>query len=220
MTKIKPSVEIIDVEQGSDLWFAAKLGIISASNFHKVMAGGEGKVRTRYMRDLAGELLTALPAETFQNGAMQRGKDMEAEAREYYARTKFVELLRVGFVKNVGLIHGTVVGASPDSLIGEDGGLEIKTMIPALMIEQIEKGSALPSEHRAQVQGNMWVCERYWWDFKLYYPGMPDYTVRVTRDDGYIAEIKSAVEKFSSELQSLVDRLRRLSAPKLKVAGK
>ena len=137
---------------------------------------------------------------------------MEAEARDHYARTKFADLRRVGFVKNAGLMKYAIAGASPDALIGDDGGLEIKTMIPALMIELLDKGAVMPNEHRAQVHGNMWVCQRAWWDFKIYYPRMPDFTVWVVRDDVYIAEIQKAVEIFSYDLKMLVDRLRKMGA--------
>jgi hypothetical protein len=208
----KSTVEIFDCDQGSDTWLNLRLGIPTASRFADIMAGGEGKMRTRYLRELAGEIVTGRPAETFKGGAMARGNDMEAEARDHYARTKFVDLRQVGFVKNAGLMKYAIAGASPDALIDTTGGLEIKTMIPALMIELFDKGSAMPNEHRAQVQGNMWVCEREWWDFKIYYPKMPDFTVRVTRDDSYIAEIQKAVEIFSYDLRVLVEKLRKMGA--------
>lgn len=206
------TVEIIDVEQGSPEWFEVKLGIPSASRFADIMAAGEGKMRTRYLRELAGEIITGRPAETFKSVAMARGNEMEAEARDHYARTKFADLRRVGFVKNAGLMKYAMVGASPDALIGDDGGLEIKTMIPALMIELLDKGATMPMEHRAQVHGNIWVCERSWWDLKIYYPRMPDFTVRVHRDDAYIEQIKNAVEIFSYDLKMLVERLRKMGA--------
>ena len=206
------TVEIIDVDQGSLEWFEAKLGIPSASRFSDIMAVGEGKMRTRYLRELAGEIITGRPAETFKGAAMVRGNDMEAEARDHYARTKFADLRRVGFVKNTGLMKYAIAGASPDALIGDDGGLEIKTMIPALMIELFDKGATMPPEHRAQVQGNMWVCERSWWDFKIYYPRMPDFTVRVMRDDAFIKQLSDDVERFSFDLKKLVERLRNMGA--------
>ncbi len=207
----KPSTaEIFEFEQNSPEWFEARLGIVTASNFHKVMAGGEGKVRTQYMRELAGEILSRRPAESFVSEAMRRGKHFEPEAIEHYARSCFDEVQRVGFVRNAGLMKYAVVGASPDALIGADGGLEIKTTLPALLIELLEKGAALPSEHRAQVHGSIWVCERKWWDLKIYYPGMPDYTVHVLRDDTYIKEISNAVEVFSYELKKLVEKLRAM----------
>lgn len=214
-TKAKPSgpelkshIEIFDCEQGSEDWVNCRLGVVTASNFSKVLAGGEGKVRTRYMRDLAGELLTGSQAENYTNSAMERGKKDEPEAAAQYARQNFVELKRIGFVKNSGLIKSAAVGASPDYLIGDDGGLEIKSMIPALMIELFEKGAGLPNEHRAQVQGCMWVCERKWWAVKIFYPGMPNYTVKVLRDEAYIVNTLSPeIEKFNHELKRLVERI-------------
>lgn len=208
----KSTVEILDCEQGSEEWFAARLGLPTASRFSDIMAAGEGKTRTRYLRELAGEIITGRPAETFKSIAMARGNEMEAEARDHYARTKFADLRRVGFVKNAGLMKYAIVGASPDALIGDDGGLEIKTMTPALMIELFDKGSAMPPEHRAQVHGNMWVCQRSWWDFKIFYPRMPDFTVRVQRDDVFIKQLSDEVERFSYDLKMLVDRLRKMGA--------
>jgi len=209
----EPTIEIFDCEQGTDEWKSLRLGIPTASRFADIMAAGEGKVRTRYLRELAGEIITGRPAETFKGSAMTRGNEMEAEARDHYARTKFADLRQVGFVKNASLMKFATVGASPDALIGDDGGLEIKTMIPALMIELFDKGSAMPNEHRAQVQGNMWVCEREWWDFKIYYPRMPDFTVRVLRDDSYIKQISNEIEQFSYDLKKLVERLRSMGSP-------
>ncbi len=204
------TVEIFDFEQNSPEWFEARLGIVTASNFHKVMAGGEGKVRAQYMRDLAGEILTGRPAEAFVSEAMRRGKQFEPEAIEHYARSTFEEVRRVGFVRNAGLMKYAVAGASPDALVGEDGGLETKTTTPAALIEMLEKDASLPTEHRAQVHGCMWVCERKWWDIKVYYPGMPDYTVHVERDDFYIKQISDAVEVFCYDLKKLVEKLRAM----------
>lgn len=208
----KTTFEIVPCTQGQPDWFEAKLGIPSASRFSDIMAKGDGKMRTRYLRELAGETITGKPAESFKGGAMTRGNEMEAEARDHYARTKFATLERVGFVKNAGLMKYAIVGASPDALIGDDGGLEIKTMFPALMIDLLSRGAGMPLEHRAQVQGNIWVCEREWWDFKIYYPKMPDFTVRVLRDEVFIAEIRREVEIFSHDLKKLVEWLRARGA--------
>ena len=206
-------LEIFDFEQGGDEWVKARLGVITASNFHKVMAGGEEqKTRARYMRQLAGEILTELPAETYDSAPMRRGKEMEDRAREDYAKRHFVELRRIGFAKNSGLMKYAVVGASPDSLVDHNGGLEIKTMMPELMIAEFERGARLLPANRAQVHGNIWVLEREWWDYKIFYDGMPPYEVRVHRDEKYIKEISDAVERFSYELKMLVKKLRDMGA--------
>lgn len=200
-------IEVFDCEQGSDEWKACRAGIPSASRFSDILAKGEGKMRSKYLRELAGERLTGEVAESFSNGHMDRGRIMEDEARDTYAFINNVEPKRVGFVRNGDK------GASPDSLIGDDGGLEIKTALPHIQIERILQGK-LPSEHRAQVQGNIWVCEREWWEFISHWPKLPQFKIRVYRDEAYIRELSDAIDAFNDELSLLVERIRAYGAPR------
>lgn len=204
-------LELIDCEQKSEEWAKARCGIITASRFGHVLADSEErKQRTAYLYDLAGEKITGIPAETYTNAAMERGNRMEAEARQWYVRNRFCQLTRVGFAKNSGLMKYAVIGASPDSLIDRDGGLEIKSMIPRGIIEQIVRGAGIPSAFRAQVQGNIWVFERKWWDLMLYYTGFPPVIMRIARDDAYIARLEAEIERFNYDLTQLVKRLEAL----------
>lgn len=200
-------IEIIDVEQGSEEWFKARLGLPTASNFSTIMAsgrsGGESKTRDKLLKQLAGEILTGEPAEAYTNFAMERGKAMEGEAREFYAFARDVVPTRVGFVRN------GIMGCSPDSLIGEDGVLEIKTQAPHLLIDTLTRGT-FPSEHRAQCQGSLLVTERKWVDLLVFYRGMPPFIQRQERDEPYIQEIKDAVDIFEGELRKLVDRIKAM----------
>lgn len=200
------SVEILDMDQGGDDWFKARCGIPTCSEFHKVLAkgkeGGASIGRSDYLRRLAGEILTGEPApEGYSNGFMERGKILEDVAREHYAFTQFVEPIRVGFIRNGRK------GGSPDSLIDANGGLEIKTAIPGVHIARLQSGK-LPAEHVAQVQGNLWVSEREWWDFVSFCPKLPPLIVRVYRDDAYIARLSAAVDAFTDELDALVASIR------------
>lgn len=190
-----------EMEQGGDDWFQARLGIPTASKFATVMAKGEGKTRSQYMRQLAGEIITGEPAESFTNVHMERGKVMEDEAREHYAFIEDADIQRVGFIRNGKR------GASPDSLIGSAGGLEIKTALPHIQIDRLERGT-LPSEHKAQVQGSIWIAEREWWDFVSYWPRLPMLKVRVYRDDTYIKTMADEVDRFNAELAEMVERIR------------
>lgn len=195
------AIEVFDCIQGSDAWFRCRLGLPSASKFSTVMAKGEGKTRSKYMRTLAGEIITGEPAEQFSNAHTERGNAMEDEARETYAFINGVEPTRVGFIRNGNK------GASPDSLIGSNGGLEIKTAIPDIQIDRLERG-VLPSEHKAQVQGNLWLSEREYWDFVSYWPRLPMFQIRVYRDEAYIANMSSEIDRFNEELSELVERIR------------
>jgi hypothetical protein len=204
-----------DVEQGSDSWFAARLGIPTASYFSTIMADGKdgdaSKTRTSYMYRLASEIITGMPAEeTFKSKAMERGNAMEPEAISDYERRRNVEVRRVGFATNFSGLK--LCGASPDGLVGFDGGLEIKTMRGDLMIPLLLKGSQMVPSHRVQVHGNMLVWEREWFDLKIYWPMMPDYTVRVYRDDRYIKDMHDQIERFNFEVDRLVETLRRMGA--------
>lgn len=198
-------MQVFECDQGSPEWYAARLGIPTASEFHTVMAkgkdGGASKTRADYLRKLAGEVLTGEPMESYSNGWMERGKELEDEARSLYAFTKGVELQRVGFVRNGD------AGCSPDSLIGADSGLEIKIALPHVQIERLQRGT-LPPEHRHQVQGSVWLTGRSSWEFISYCPKLPPLIVTCPRDDGYIATIKGAVDQFNSELAELVDQIR------------
>lgn len=190
-----------DLEQGSEAWFRTRAGLPTASKFATVMAKGEGKTRSEYMRKLAGEILTGEPSEQFSNVYTDRGNAMEDEARETYAFINGVEPTRVGFIRNGNR------GASPDSLIGSNGGLEIKTALPHIQIDRLER-DRLPPEHKAQVQGNLWLAEREWWDFCSYWPRLPMFQIRVYRDEAYIANMSSEIDRFNEELAELVDRIR------------
>lgn len=195
--------QFIDVEQGSLEWKQARAGIPTASRFSDVMAKGEGKVRGKYLRQLAGELVTGEPMETYSNDHMIRGKEREAEAREKYAFLTGTQPQLVGFAVN------GIAGCSPDSLVGEDGMLEIKTLLPDLLIEQIMKpDDYLPPEHRHQCQGGLWVTGRKWCDLAMYARGMPLLIRRWHRDEGFIATLVGEVRVFRADLAAMVDRVK------------
>lgn len=193
-------LEIIDCDQNSPEWYQARCGIVTASRFKDVLAKGEGKTRARYLYELAAEIRRGYPEpETYTNAAMERGHAQEDEARQRFAFENAVEPVRVGFVRRSDLR----AGCSPDSLIGDDGGLEIKTALGHIQMERIHRGT-LPSEHVAQVQGSMWITGRKWWSFVSYSPDLPLFHVRVERDEDYIAKLAEAVAVFNAELDALI----------------
>ena len=199
-------IEVYDCAQNSPEWYAARAGIPTASSFKDVLAKGEGKTRRAYLLKLVGERVTGMPAESITNEDMERGHAMEPDARDAYVTRTEHELTRVGFIRNGN------VGCSPDALIGADGILEIKTKKPHILADVILKGG-IPSEHVAQCQGALWVCEREWIDFVAYWPRMPLYLHRVYRDEKYIKNLAAEVERFNADLAETVERLRRHGKP-------
>lgn len=198
------SVEVFDFDQGSDAWREHRMGIPTASRFKDILAKGEGKMRRTYLLQLAGEIVTGEPMKTYSNGDMERGKAMEAEARDFYAFMTDTTPTRIGFVRNGRK------GSSPDSLVGENGILELKTAEPHILAEKIIKDE-FPSEHLAQCAGNLWVTEREWIDIGIYWPKMPLFTKRLVRDghtESYIRTLESEVARFTDELDATVEVIR------------
>lgn len=207
-------VEVFDCEQRGEDWYALRLGLPTASVFGTIMAtgqdGGPSLTRKRLLYLMAGEILSGKPMESFSSAAMKRGIDMEPAAIEHYEFVNGVDVQRVGFVRRTReTTFGTLtVGCSPDGLVGADGLLQVKTMQPDLICEMVDKGR-FPTEHRAQCHGELWVTGRRWTDLKIFYDGMPvSPTFRINRDESYIAEIRSEVEKFDYELRQLVTRIK------------
>ena len=201
-----------DIEQGSPEWHELRRGIVTCSNLDLVMSVGrdgetDSKVRAKLLRMMAGELLSLEPMETFSNAAMERGKRMEPKMLAQYALGRSEEVRRVGFVKRTcrdRLFGDLVIGGSPDALVGGEGGVEIKTMQPDLIVQLVESGR-FPSEHAMQVHGYLWATGRRWWDLRICYGDMPIRpTWRIERDEKQIAVIKDGVRDFYHSLNKLV----------------
>lgn len=212
-------IEILDAEmcpQGSDQWFAAHSGIPTCSEFAKVMAktgprgGTTGKEyvgRSKYMRMLVGEIVTEEPRERewFGNRHTERGTEREPEARALYAMRHNVEPFQVGFIRAGNC------GGSPDSLIGEDGGIELKDVLPHIQIERLQAGT-LPSEYRWQVLGYMLITGRAWWDFVSHSRGLPLFEYRVFRKDvtKELQELSDGIDRFCAERDQLVEWIKAM----------
>jgi len=201
-------MKIVACYQGTPEWHAARCGRATASEFASVLAKGEGKTRAAYMRKVIGERLTGKVTESFNNAHTQRGSEQEAMARLYYESTidDFVE--QVGFCQ-----HDTLMaGASPDGLVGNNGGCEFKCVLPHVHVETMLRG-AYPPEHKPQIQGGLWIAEREWWDFGSYCPDMLEprmrlYRYRVYRDDVYIKTLEAEVIRFLGDVEDKLAQLR------------
>jgi len=205
-------VRILNVRQGSVEWLLARAGMITASRICDVMAvlkkkDAEAADRYNYKVELIAERLTGLPEEQFVSKEMLWGTQNEGAARSHY------EMMRELLADTVGFgIHPDMdfAGASPDSLIDLDGGLEIKCPKTATHIKWAKAGG-VPEEHQEQCLFNMDVFGREWWDFMSYDPRLPleyrAYVVRMMRDEERIRAIRAGVAQFNEEINSLISSL-------------
>lgn len=196
----------LDVEQGSQEWLDARLGIPTASEISCLLVDGKtlppfGQGALTYADTLVAERFRGQSANEFVgNDYTERGHDLEPIVAEYYTSCGYSDEP----VTTCGICINHGMGASPDRLVGDKGGLEIKTLNPKAMVTLLRNGK-VNKDHIAQVQATLWVTEREWWDYIVYCDGMPSFYQRMQRDEKMIDKIDERVCMFN-ELVSEIEQ--------------
>lgn len=206
---------IVDVDQRSPEWFAARAGRLTASCAGDMLARiktGEAAARRDLRTKLVIERLTGIPQEDgFVSKDMQRGLDNEAAARAEYEIATGAFVQAVGFLQHPALM----AGCSPDGAIDDFAGvLELKCPRPANHLECL-RSAALPSRYLPQVTHALWISGAQWCDFASYCGDFPEhlrlFLVRVTRNDAEIASYELMAREFLAEVDREVDAVRGLA---------
>ena len=196
-------------DQGSQAWLESRMGKVTASALSNVMMAKTAAGYQNYMAQLICERLTGEPVETFKSAAMEHGTETEPQARAFYELETGNEVVECGFIPHPTLANS---GASPDGLIGDDGGIEIKAPQPAKHIKNL-MGGTIDNAYMLQMQWGMACTGREWWDFVSFNPSFPAHlqlhVQKVKRDQEMIEDITAAVTSFLSEMES---KLRVLEA--------
>lgn len=204
-----------DCQQGTPEWFEARRGIATASCFKRILTPKTGKLSASaqdYIYELIAERYyigsmdeLATPASV----AMQNGSMLEPDARRWYELQTGRRVEQVGFVTT----DDGRFGCSPDGLIDDDGGLELKCPLGKTHLAYLRAGE-LPDEYKAQVHGSMIVTGRKWWNFMSYAPGLPPFHRRVVWDD-YTDTLNAALVAFAARMD---ETLKELDLPPLDTA--
>ena len=201
-------------DQRTEDWFAARLGKVTASSLHKVLARtktGYGADRANYLTQLVLERVTGNKADGYTNAEMQWGIDQEPFARAAYEAHKGVLVDEVGFIQ-----HPTIemAGASPDGLVGDDGMVEIKCPSSKTALECWLSDDPVEAKYYAQMQWQMACAGREWCDYVVFDPRMPAkaqlFIYRVSRDREWLATTEKEVVKFLAEVDAKVAALRKI----------
>jgi len=198
------------IVQGSEAWFAARCGRVTASRVADVVARtktGWGASRANYAGELIAERLTGCTAPSFTNAAMQHGVDQEPVARAAYEARTGVTVDLVGFVDHPEI---AMSGASPDGLIGDDGLIEIKCPNTATHLDTL-LSETVPGKYVTQMQWQLASTGRAWCDFVSFDPRLPPnmalFVCRIERDVSLILELESEVAAFLAEIDAKVEAL-------------
>ena len=195
-----------NITQRSESWYDVRRGLPTCSRFDKIVTPAKGepsKSQDALINDLIAESICppgqGLIKPSYASPEMEYGMILEAEARcryEFDCAGK-LPIRETGFI----LHDSGLFGGSPDALVGDDGGCEIKCPQPATHVGYIREG-VLPKDYRCQVHGYLVVTGRAWWDFFSYCRNFPPFCIRVERDaftEILERELMSFVSKYNVE---------------------
>jgi len=193
-----------DVQQNSDAWHELRLGKATASNFAVIMANAPnafGDPAKRYALQIALERITGRKATYgFSNDHMERGNEQEPLARMIYEDLFFAD------VSNGGFFDCGEYGDSPDGLIGDEGVIEIKSVIASTHWATRRRGTYDPA-YRWQMVGHLDCTGRDWCDFVSFCSDFPENdqlaVYRMNRAD-VLDDIKSLQDRRAQFLAELV----------------
>jgi len=211
------TVTIVNVEQRSPEWFAARAGRLTSSVADCLFKEGRKKGEESYLRRdlrirLALERLTGMSQEDegVVTAAMQRGREKEVEARLAYEAATGQLVREVGFVSHN--VH--LVGTSPDGYVGNfEGVIDFKCPKSATHIGYL-KDKRIPDDYLPQLRHHVWVTGAQWADFVSFDDRLPEHLqlviYRATRDaldiPGYervALDFLATVEREMADLQAL-----------------
>jgi exodeoxyribonuclease (lambda-induced) len=149
------------MSQRSEEWKEARKGKMTASNAATIATNGKGL--ESYAYEILAEKYSNNSEESFTSFDMKRGIELEEQARMTY-ELEHEEVQQVGFVE-----MDEFTGCSPDGLVGEDGGMEIKCPNDVNFFRLMVNGeSEIDKKYLWQVQMSLLITGRKWWDLVFY----------------------------------------------------
>jgi hypothetical protein len=205
-----------NVDPYTQEWWKARLGIPTASQFHRIITnGGKPSAQAReYMACLVAERLLGRTSQhrSVNTEWVERGNMLEPEALLKFQQVAYNKPpYRQFILKTVGFVttDDGRMGCSPDAMI--EGSVEaVEAKCPS---DHVHMGYLLDgpgNDYKAQVQGQLLVGG---WDkvhFFSYHPRMPYCWREIGRDKKYLALLKPMMDEFCDELDRMTALARTL----------
>jgi hypothetical protein len=204
---------IIECQQGDDKWWLERRGIPTGSEFDRIVTSKKGEYAAAakgYIAKLIADRLDPyyeFRRDEYQTAAMRNGTIMEPRIRKLYEFERMLSVKQVGFC----LTDDRRIGCSPDSLVGDDGVLEIKSPQPQTQIRYLLDG-ILPNEYKCQCHGHLIVTGRKWCDFMSYCNGLPDFVVRIEPDE-FTDRMREVIAMFLAEYDAAWSKIESMIPP-------
>ncbi len=194
-----------DLVQGSEEWFSARLGILTASEMKLIISPKDldpanNDKEKAHVYEIASQRISGYVEPHYVGEDMMRGHVDEIDARILYDKN-YAPVKDTGFITNDK--WGFLIGYSPDGLVDLYGGIECKSRRQRFQIETIVTGE-MPKDFTIQVQTGLLVSEREWIDFITYSGGLPMYTIRIFPDKKIQDAIVIAAEIFEKKVNKAI----------------
>ena len=194
-------MKILTMAQHSEEWFKARAGLITASGADALLTPlfkvKDGKAVDTYLAHALAEKWTGgpLPEDKINALPMEFGSILESEARPAYTFITGQEVREVGLITD----DAGICGASPDGLIGDDCGIEIKCPNASTHVKYLLAGK-VPDDYIVQVHFSLFVSGFSRWIFMSYRRKFPPLILTVVKDDKILGQIEEAVENFAHKM--------------------
>lgn len=197
-------MKIHNFEQRTDDWYNIRKGKMTASNADTIIANGKGL--ETYIYNLMAEYYSTAEKENYINADMQRGIDLEPEARLEFEFYTDLDVQEVGFIE-----YNEFIGVSPDGLIGDDGLIEIKCPNDSVYFKLLLNDNIKP-EYIAQMQMQMYVTDRQYCYFVSYNPNFEKslYIKKINRDEEIIEKLKKGLDKGTQLIKEIKENFRKV----------
>ena len=197
-------MKIYNFEQRTEDWYNIRKGKMTASNAETIIANGKGL--ETYIYNLMAEYYSSAEKENYINADMQRGIDLEPEAKIEFQFYTGLDIKEVGYVE-----FNEYILVSPDGLIGDDGLIEIKCPNDSIYFKLLLSNNIKP-EYIAQMQMQMYVTDRQYCYFVSYNPNFEKslYIKKINRDEEMINKLKKGLERGTQLIKEIKENFRKV----------
>ena len=198
--------KIFTFPQYSPEWWEARRGKATASNMHRILTPKTGKLSAShvdYICELIADLANpgSIAPEGFVSPAMIAGSAMEPHARRFYEFDRNIDVQEVGGCLSDCGRHW----CSPDGLVGEEGGIEIKYPEAKTHVRYMLDGT-LPDDYKVQVHSCLLITGRKWWDWISYSERFRPIIIRVVPDK-FTDALAVALEEFDKRYREALAKI-------------
>lgn len=189
-----------ELEQGSEEWLKLRLGKFGGTDAQAVANNGKGLETLCFEK--VGEIITGRLKEQYTNEDMQRGNELESQARFAYEMLRGVKVEQVGYIE-----LNEFIGVSPDGLVEEDGLIEVKSPKDSVFVKFLYDHKIDP-KYEWQMQHQLWVTNRKWCDYVLFNDNLNKIEVtRVERNEEKIEKIRIGTEAGIVKIKEILSKV-------------